>query len=183
MNTATVKGIEKQLVAGIESPPKDRMAIQGRTLWYYGVEVILYETTKRGVVINVEGIEHKDVASAIEAIKEAYRSLCKEEVKGAPTKTLALPEGVGEMAARTIVGQVTEFLKQSLRTSEASMYIAAQIEHPNKGETYKVMAAMHKAGLLVRTKHPGDYCASYSLPKKPAKKPAARTIEIGMETE
>ena len=56
------------------------MAIQGRTLWYYGVEVILYETTKRGVVINVEGIEHKAVASAIEAIKEAYRSLCSDEV-------------------------------------------------------------------------------------------------------
>jgi len=55
----------------LTGPAKDRMTLKARTLWYYGTEVLIYETTARGVRINVEGVEYGTAAEAAVAITEA----------------------------------------------------------------------------------------------------------------
>jgi hypothetical protein len=69
---ATVKSLEQELVKQVETTfpqgPKDRMTGKLRSLWFSGVEVLIYETNNRGTVINIEGKEYKSAAEAARAL-------------------------------------------------------------------------------------------------------------------
>jgi len=73
LRTGSVKSLEDALVNETTDlaafGPKDRMNMRGRSLWWPGVEVLIYETNSRGTIINVEGEEYRNVRDAAKALR------------------------------------------------------------------------------------------------------------------
>ena len=70
---ASVKSVEAELAKAVEEAglgPKDQMGMKGRTLWLADGkgEVLIYDTTARGTVLNYKGKEYRTV-------KDLMRSL------------------------------------------------------------------------------------------------------------
>ena len=72
MTAASVASLESDLLGLIEDAgvgsPKDKMTMKMRSLWFNGSEVLIYPTTNRGDVINVDGKEYKSAKDALRAL-------------------------------------------------------------------------------------------------------------------
>ena len=69
----SVKSLEKELAKAVEEAglgPKDQMGLKGRTMWLADGkgEVLIYDTTSRGAVLNYKGKEYKSVKDLMKTL-------------------------------------------------------------------------------------------------------------------
>ena len=73
VRSASVKSLEAELAKAVDKAglgPKDQMGMKGRTLWLSDGkgEILIYDTTARGTVLNYKGKEYRSVKDVMKAL-------------------------------------------------------------------------------------------------------------------